>query len=104
MVLLTKSKRTLHGFLVYLLRCQSFGFYGNMKRRLRFSIKSINLQKSCRPTSRERFTGGGTKNFSLDMAGAPGGSATIIIIAGCLMVGIEPYLVSKETGAVNEKI
>ena len=30
--------------------------------------------------------GGGTKNFSIDMSGAPGGSATVIIVATILVV------------------
>jgi hypothetical protein len=30
--------------------------------------------------------GGGTKNFSLDMSGAPGGSVTVIIIAAGLII------------------
>ena len=32
--------------------------------------------------------GGGTKNFSIDMSGAPGGSMTVIIIAALIMVGV----------------
>ena len=32
--------------------------------------------------------GGGTKNFSIDMSGAPGGSATVIIVAAILVVVI----------------
>ena len=32
--------------------------------------------------------GGGTKNFSIDMSGAPGGSATVIVIAAILVVSI----------------
>tara|TARA_Y100000758_G_C15805261_1_gene332435 strand:+ start:92 stop:508 length:417 start_codon:yes stop_codon:yes gene_type:complete len=32
--------------------------------------------------------GGGTKNFSLDMSGAPGGSATVIVVGACLVVFI----------------
>ena len=32
--------------------------------------------------------GGGTKNFSLDMSGAPGGSLTVLVIAGCFIIGI----------------
>ena len=30
--------------------------------------------------------GGGTKNFSLDMSGAPGGSVTVIVVAAILVV------------------
>ena len=30
--------------------------------------------------------GGGAKNFSLDMSGAPGGSVTVIIVATALVV------------------
>ena len=32
--------------------------------------------------------GGGTKNFSIDMSGAPGGSTTVIILAAILVVVI----------------
>ena len=32
--------------------------------------------------------GGGVKNFSIDMSGAPGGSATVIVIAAILVVSI----------------
>jgi len=32
--------------------------------------------------------GGGTKNFSIDMSGAPGGSITVIIAATCIVVFI----------------
>lgn len=32
--------------------------------------------------------GGGTKNFSLDMSGAPGGSTTVIVVGVCLVVFI----------------
>jgi hypothetical protein len=32
--------------------------------------------------------GGGTKNFSLDMSGAPGGSTTVIVVGACLVVFI----------------
>jgi hypothetical protein len=32
--------------------------------------------------------GGGTKNFSIDMSGAPGGSITVIIAAACIVVFI----------------
>ena len=30
--------------------------------------------------------GGGTKNFSLDMSGAPGGSLTVILVAAGLII------------------
>jgi hypothetical protein len=32
--------------------------------------------------------GGGTKNFSLDMSGAPGGSTTVIVVGFCLVLFI----------------
>ena len=32
--------------------------------------------------------GGGTKNFSIDMSGAPGGSTTVIVVAAILVVVI----------------
>ena len=31
--------------------------------------------------------GGGTKNFSIDMSGAPGGSLTVILVAAAIAVG-----------------
>jgi hypothetical protein len=38
--------------------------------------------------SENDLLGGGTKNFSIDMSGAPGGSATVIITAACIVVFI----------------
>ena len=32
--------------------------------------------------------GGGTKNFSIDMSGAPGGSMTVILVAAAIAVGV----------------
>ena len=32
--------------------------------------------------------GGGTKNFSIDMSGAPGGSMTVIVVAAAIVVGV----------------
>jgi len=32
--------------------------------------------------------GGGTKNFSIDMTGAPGGSMTVLVVAAAIAVGI----------------
>jgi len=32
--------------------------------------------------------GGGTKNFSIDMSGAPGGSMTVILVAAVIVVGV----------------
>ena len=32
--------------------------------------------------------GGGTKNFSIDMSGAPGGSMTVVLVAALIMVGV----------------
>ena len=32
--------------------------------------------------------GGGTKNFSIDMTGAPGGSMTVVLVAALIMVGV----------------
>lgn len=36
--------------------------------------------------SENDLLGGGTKNFSLDMSGAPGGSVTVIIVAAGLII------------------
>ncbi len=38
--------------------------------------------------SENDLLGGGTKNFSLDMSGAPGGSVTVIIVATILIIVI----------------
>jgi hypothetical protein len=38
--------------------------------------------------SENDLLGGGTKNFSIDMSGAPGGSITVIIAAACIVVFI----------------
>ena len=32
--------------------------------------------------------GGGTKNFSIDMSGAPGGSMTVLVVAAAIVVGV----------------
>ena len=32
--------------------------------------------------------GGGTKNFSIDMSGAPGGSTTVLLVAAVIVVGV----------------
>ena len=32
--------------------------------------------------------GGGTKNFSIDMSGAPGGSMTVVLVAAVIVVGV----------------
>ena len=32
--------------------------------------------------------GGGTKNFAIDMSGAPGGSMTVIVVAAAIVVGV----------------
>jgi hypothetical protein len=32
--------------------------------------------------------GGGTKNFTIDMSGAPGGSLTVILVAAAIAVGV----------------
>ena len=32
--------------------------------------------------------GGGTKNFAIDMSGAPGGSMTVVVVAAVIAVGI----------------
>ena len=32
--------------------------------------------------------GGGTKNFAIDMSGAPGGSMTVVLVAALIVVGV----------------
>ena len=34
--------------------------------------------------------GGGTKNFTIDMSGAPGGSMTVMVVAAAIVVGVAP--------------
>tara|TARA_Y100000361_G_scaffold28599_1_gene23492 strand:+ start:53 stop:487 length:435 start_codon:yes stop_codon:yes gene_type:complete len=68
----------------------SFGFLwesSNEEAALQYQVDQL-TEAVADLQAENDLLGGGTKNFSLDMAGAPGGSATIIIIAGCLMVGI----------------
>ena len=68
----------------------SFGFLwesSNEEAALQYQVDQL-TEAVADLRAENDLLGGGTKNFSLDMAGAPGGSATIIIIAGCLMVGI----------------
>ena len=68
----------------------SFGFLwesSNEEAALQYQVDQL-TEAVADLQAENDLLGGGTKNFSLDMAGAPGGSATILIIAGCLMVGI----------------
>ena len=68
----------------------SFGFLwesSNEEAALQYQVDQLTEAVADLQAAND-LLGGGTKNFSLDMAGAPGGSATILIIAGCLMVGI----------------
>ena len=68
----------------------SFGFLwesSNEEAALQYQVDQL-TEAVADLQAENDLLGGGTKNFSLDMAGAPGGSATILIIAGCLLVGI----------------
>ena len=68
----------------------SFGFLwesSNEEAALQYQVDQL-TEAVADLQAENDLLGGGTKNFSLDMAGAPGGSATILIIAGCLMGGI----------------
>ena len=68
----------------------SFGFLwesSNEEAALQYQVDQL-TEAVADLQAENDLRGGGTKTFSLDMAGAPGGSATILIIAGCLMVGI----------------
>ena len=68
----------------------SFGFLwesSNEEAALQYQVDQL-TEAVADLRAENDLLGGGPKNFSLDMAGAPGGSVTIIIIAGCLMVGI----------------
>jgi len=68
----------------------SFGFLwesSNEEAALQYQVDQL-TEAVADLQSENDLLGGGTKNFSLDMSGAPGGSVTVLIIAGCLIVTI----------------
>ena len=68
----------------------SFGFLwesSNEEAALQYQVDQL-TEAVADLQSENDLLGGGTKNFSLDMSGAPGGSVTVLIIAGCLIITI----------------
>lgn len=68
----------------------SFGFLwesSNEEAALQYQVDQLESVVA-ELQAENNLLGGGQKNFSLDMAGAPGGSMTVIIIAALLFVGI----------------
>ena len=68
----------------------SFGFLwesSNEEAALQYQVNQL-TEAVADLKAENDLLGGGTKNFSLDMSGAPGGSVTVLIIAGCFIIGI----------------
>ena len=68
----------------------SFGFLwesSNEEAALQYQVDQL-TEAVADLRAENDLLGGGTKNFSLDMSGAPGGSVTVLIIAGCFIIGI----------------
>lgn len=68
----------------------SFGFLwesSNEEAALQYQVDQL-TEAVADLQAENDLLGGGTKNFSLDMSGAPGGSVTVLIIAGCFIIGI----------------
>ena len=68
----------------------SFGFLwesSNEEAALQYQVDQLESVVA-ELRAENNLLGGGQKNFSLDMAGAPGGSMTVIIIAALLFAGI----------------
>lgn len=68
----------------------AFGFlsdHSDSKAQLEFQVAQ--LEEAVADLKAEGdLLGGGTKNFSIDMSGAPGGSMTVILVAAVLVVGV----------------
>ena len=68
----------------------AFGFltdHSDSKAQLEFQVAQ--LEEAVADLKAEGdLLGGGTKNFSIDMSGAPGGSMTVILVAAVLIVGV----------------
>jgi len=68
----------------------SFGFLwesSNEEGALQYQVDQLTTAVADLKAEND-LLGGGQKNFSLDMAGAPGGSMTVIIVGACLFVAI----------------
>ena len=68
----------------------SFGFLwesSNEEAALQYQVDQLTEAVAALQAAND-LLGGGTKNFSLDMSGAPGGSLTVLVIAGCFIIGI----------------
>ncbi len=68
----------------------AFGFlWQNSNEEAALSYQVAQLEEAVAELKAENdLLGGGAKNFSIDMSGAPGGSATVIIAAACIVVFI----------------
>ena len=68
----------------------AFGFlWQNSSEEAALTYQVAQLEEAVADLKAENdLLGGGTKNFSIDMSGAPGGSATVIIAAACIVVFI----------------
>jgi hypothetical protein len=66
----------------------AFGFlsdHSDSKAQLEFQVAQ--LEEAVADMKAEGdLLGGGTKNFSIDMSGAPGGSMTVVVVAAVLVV------------------
>ena len=68
----------------------SFGFLwesSNEEAALQYQVDQLTTAVADLKAEND-LLGGGQKNFSLDMAGAPGGSMTVMIVGACLIVAI----------------
>ena len=68
----------------------AFGFLwdsGNEQAELAFQVEQLE-EAVADLQSQNDLLGGGTKNFSIDMSGAPGGSMTVIIAGAIIVVGV----------------
>ncbi len=68
----------------------AFGFlWQSSNEEAALSYQVAQLEEAVAELKAENdLLGGGTKNFSIDMSGAPGGSTTVIIAAACIVVFI----------------
>ena len=68
----------------------AFGFlWQSSSEEAALDYKVAQLEEAVAELKAENdLLGGGTKNFSLDMSGAPGGSVTVIAVTACLIIFI----------------
>ena len=68
----------------------AFGFlWQSSSQEAALDYKVAQLEEAVAELKAENdLLGGGAKNFSLDMSGAPGGAVTVVIVAACLIVFI----------------